>query len=132
MLNASLSFLSRGRTTTRQVCRVCHEIAELKTEGLCHECSWVKTQIHLRVRRQPSRPIPSDSGDPSQLRPQCKRIGCLCVACNRRILDLHPFRPADPDQAHAREIHLHPRCHDLWLEAIGVVVAEPPPSPTTE
>jgi hypothetical protein len=121
MLNASLSFLNRGKT--KQVCRICREITELKTEGLCADCAWVKAQIQLRFHQQP--PRPSDNGDSSKQEEECKRSGCLCAACNRRILDLHPFRPSDPAQAHTREIHFHPRCHKLWLEAVGGLDARP-------
>ena len=42
----SLSFLNRR--TVRQVCRVCHEIAELKTERLCAVCVRIKAQIRSR------------------------------------------------------------------------------------
>ena len=42
----SLSFLHRR--TVRQVCRVCHEIAELKTERLCAVCVRIKAQIRSR------------------------------------------------------------------------------------
>jgi hypothetical protein len=114
MLNASLSVLNRGKTTKR-VCRICHEIAELKTEGVCTECAWVKEQIRIRVPQQP--PRPSDAGDSSNQEQQCKRSDCLCAACRRRILDPHPFHSSKPAQVPGRDIHFHPRCHALWIEA---------------
>jgi len=42
----SLSFLNRGKV--KQVCRVCHEIAELKTDRLCAVCVRIKAQIRSR------------------------------------------------------------------------------------
>jgi hypothetical protein len=119
MLNASLGFLGRGAATkrVRQVCRICHEIAELKTEELCPDCVWVKAQIRLRIPQQP--PRPSTGGDSSKQDQQCKRSGCLCLACSRRILDPHPLHLSDPTRARGREIHLHPRCQALWLDTGG-------------
>ena len=105
-LNASLSFLNRNRGKTKQVCRICREIAELKTEGLCADCARVKAQIHLHITQQPA------DGDSSKKAQQCQRSGCLCAPCGRRIVDLHPFHPSE-----GREVHFHPRCHALWLEA---------------
>jgi hypothetical protein len=79
----SLSFLNRG--TVKQVCRVCHEIAELKTERLCADCTRIKAQIRLRfpdaVRRTIT--IPAEQ--------HCKRTGCSCAACDGRTLDAHPL-----------------------------------------
>ena len=43
----SLSFLNRG-TINKQVCRVCHGFAELKSERLCGDCTRIKAQIRLR------------------------------------------------------------------------------------
>jgi hypothetical protein len=111
MLNARLSFLNRGTTKPKHVCRICRELAELKTEGLCADCAHVKARIHLHITQQPT------DGDTGKQTQQCKRSGCLCAPCGRRILDLHPFRPSDPARTDGREIHFHPRCHALWLEA---------------
>ena len=113
-LNASLSFLNRNRGKTKQVCRICREIAELKTEGLCAECARVKAQIHLHITQQPA---DGDSGKQAQ---QCKRSGCLCAPCGRRILDPHPFQPSDPARVGGREIHFHPRCHFCHRSGIGI------------
>ena len=44
--NISLRFLNRR--TNRQVCRVSHELAELKTERLRAVCAHIKSQISLR------------------------------------------------------------------------------------
>ena len=38
MPSVSLSFLNR-KTVNKQVCRICREFAELKTERLCAVCS---------------------------------------------------------------------------------------------
>jgi hypothetical protein len=109
----SLSFLNR-RTINKQVCRVCHERAELKTERLCANCARIKAQIGLRfpdaIRRTIT--IPAEQ--------QCKRPGCLCAACDGRTLDPHPLYLFDLARADRREIHFHPRCHELWLEAAGL------------
>ena len=112
MPNVNLSFLNRRKI--RQVCRVCHEIAELKAERLCAECAWIKAQIRLRFPDavRGTLAIPAEQ--------QCKRSGCLCAACGGRTLDLHPRYPSDPARADRREIHFHPRCHELWLEAAGL------------
>ena len=108
----SLSFLNRGKV--KQVCRVCHGIAELKTERLCANCARIKAQIGLRfpdaIRRTIT--IPAEQ--------QCKRPGCLCAACDGRTLDPHPLYLFDLARADRREIHFHPRCHELWLEAAGL------------
>jgi len=117
-LNARLSFLNRDKTV-KQVCRICREIAELKTEGLCADCAHVKAQIHLHITQQPA------DGDSSKQAQQCKRSDCLCAPCGRRILDPHPFQPSNPARVGGREIHFHPRCHALWLEAAGGSDARP-------
>jgi len=106
-LNAGLSLLSRGRTA-KQVCRVCHENAELRTEGLCAVCDHLKTRIYLHITRQPA------DGDSRRQVQRCPRSGCRCAPCGQRILDPHPLQPR-PD---GREIHFHSRCHTLWLEAV--------------
>jgi len=99
----NLSFLNR-RAINKQVCRVCHELTELKTERLCAAC----TQIRARLRL--------DLGDVARMaysEHQCKRSGCFCSACGGRTLDAHPFYSLEPTR---RELHFHPRCHELWLE----------------
>ena len=112
MASVSLSF--RSRRTVRQVCRICHEIAELKTERLCADCARIKAQIRLRFPEavRGTMAIPTEQ--------QCKRSGCSCAACDGRTLDPHPLYPSDPARAVRREIHFHPRCHELWLEAAGL------------
>jgi hypothetical protein len=111
MLNAALSFLNRGMEKPKQICRVCRELAEIRREGLCADCAHVKARIHLRITQRPA------DGDTSQPTQECKRSGCVCPPCGRRIFDPHPFRPPDPAWTDCREIHFHPRCHELWLEA---------------
>jgi hypothetical protein len=113
-LNAGLSLLNRGRIT-RQACRVCHENAELKTEGLCAVCAHLKARIHLHITRRPA------DGDSKIQAKQCTRSGCPCAPCGQRILDPHPFQPG----AGGREIHFHPRCHALWLEVVRGSDASP-------
>jgi hypothetical protein len=110
--NISLSFLNR-RTINKQVCRVCHELAELKTERLCAVCAQIKAQIRSHFPDAVRRSMTTSAE-------QCKRSGCLCSTCGVRTLDPHPFYPSDPARADRREIHLHPRCHELWLEAAGL------------
>ena len=112
MPNVSLSFLNRR--TIKQVCRICHELAELKTERLCARCVWIKSQIRLRFPDA----VRGTTGIPAEQ--SCRRSGCLCAACGVRTLDAHPLYPSDPARADRREIHLHQRCHELWLEiALG-------------
>jgi hypothetical protein len=112
----SLSFLNRR--TVRQVCRVCHEIAELKTERLCAVCVRIKAQIRSRfpdaVRGTMAIPVE-----------QCTRAGCSCAACGVRTLDPHPFYPSASAPTDRRAIHFHPRCHELWIEAVTGSVARP-------
>jgi hypothetical protein len=109
----SLSFLNR-RTIKKQVCRVCHGFAELKSERLCGDCTRIKAQIRSRF----SDAVRGTMAIPAEQ--QCKRSGCSCAACDRRTLDLHPLYLFDLARADRREIHLHPRCHELWLEAAGL------------
>jgi hypothetical protein len=106
----SLSFLNRGKV--KQVCRICHEIAELKTEGLCAPCVWIKSKITSRFAEavRGTIAIPAEQ--------HCKRSGCSCAACDGRTLDPHPLYQFDLARADRREIHFHPRCHELWLEAV--------------
>ena len=115
MPNVSLSFLNKRKV--KQVCRVCHELAELKTERLCAVCTQIKAQIRVRFPDsvRGTMAIPAEQ--------QCKRSGCLCTACGVRTLDAHPLYPSDPARADRREIHFHPRCHDLWLEAVTGLAA---------
>jgi len=47
MLNAALSFLNRGTEKPKQICRICRDLAEIRTEGLCTDCAHVKARIHL-------------------------------------------------------------------------------------
>jgi hypothetical protein len=115
-----LSFLSNRKL--KAVCRVCHEITELKAERLCARCVWVKSKISLRFAKavHGTMAIPAE-----QL---CKRPGCLCAACDVRTLDPHPLYIFDLARADRREIHFHPRCRDLWLETVNgpTSSAEPP------
>jgi hypothetical protein len=104
----SLSFLNR-RTINKQVCRVCHEFTELKMERLCADCTRIKAQLHSRFPHA-TRVMANSHEQP------CKRLSCLCSGCDGRTLDLHPFYPVGPTR---RELHFHPRCHELWLEIGG-------------
>lgn len=110
MPNVSLRFLNKR--TNRQVCRVCHELAELRMESLCAVCAHIKSQISLRFAEA----VDGTIAIPAEQ--QCKRSGCSCAACDTRTLDVHPLYLFDLAQADRREIHLHPRCHELWLEAV--------------
>jgi len=109
-----LSFLNRR--AERHACRICREIAELKTERLCAVCARIKVQIRSRF------PEAARGGMPT-LAQQCKRSACPCEACGVRTLDAHPFYPSDPRRPDRREVHLHPRCHELWVETVTGVVA---------
>lgn len=113
----SLSFLNRGKV--KQVCRVCHGLAELKTERLCADCSRIKGQILLRFADavRGTITVPAEQ--------QCKRSGCSCAACDGRTLDAHSLYLFDLARADRREIHFHPRCHELWVEAVTGLVARP-------
>jgi hypothetical protein len=115
--NIRLSFLNRR--TNRQVCRVCHELAELKTERLCAVCAHIKSQISSRFAEA----VGGTIAIPAEQ--QCKRSGCSCAACDTRTLDLHPLYLFDLARADRREIHLHPRCHELWLEAVKGLTSGP-------
>ena len=111
MPTISLSFLNKRKL--KQVCRVCHGFAELKSEQLCAECARIKSQTSLRFAEavRGTIAIPAEQ--------QCKRPDCSCAACDGRTLDLHPFYLFDLARAERREIHFHPRCHELWLEAVN-------------
>lgn len=115
----SLSFLNRGKV--KQVCRVCHEIAELKTDRLCAVCVRIKAQIRSRYPDavRGTMTIPPE---------QCTRAGCSCDACGVRTLDPHPFYPSASARVDRRAIHFHPRCHELWIEAVTGLVTHQDPS----
>ena len=117
MASVSLSFLNRGKV--KQVCRICRENAELKTERLCADCGRIKAQIRLRFADAVRGTVATPA---KQL---CKRSGCSCTACDGRTLDPHPFYLFELARAERREIHFHPRCHELWLEAVTGLVARP-------
>ena len=110
--NVSLSFLTRR--ALKQVCRVCHELAELKPDRLCPVCTHIKAKIQSRFAEAIRRTI----AIPAQQ--YCKRSGCTCAACDTRTLDPHPLYVFELARAGRREVHLHPRCHELWLEAAGL------------
>lgn len=120
MPTVSLSFLSRGKV--KQVCRVCQEIAELKTERLCPRCVWIKSRISMRFAEA----IRGTIAIPAQQ--HCKSYGCVCAACDTRTLDPHPYYQFDLARANRREIHFHPRCHELWLEAVNGPRKDPEPA----
>lgn len=103
-----LSSLKTGNVV-KEVCRVCRETTEVKTNGLCPDCARIKAQIRLRFPDAARRTM-ATSGE-------CERTGCLCAACSRGTIGGHPFYRSNPTQAD-RETHLHPRCHELWLEAV--------------
>ena len=67
--NVSLRFLNRR--ANRQICRVCHELAELKTERLCAVCTHIKSQISLRFAEA----VGGTISIPAEQ--QCKRSGCV-------------------------------------------------------
>jgi hypothetical protein len=98
MLNATLDFFNRDKTTqVKEVCRICRELAQLETERLCADCALIKARMRWHIRQQPA------DGDPKQ-ELHCKRLGCLCPPCGRRIFDLHPFHSSDPAGAQGREV----------------------------
>src|SRR5438876_10514967 len=95
----SLSFLNRR--TVRQVCRVCHEIAELKTERLCAVCIRIKAQIRSRfpdaVRGTMTIPVE-----------QCTRAGGSCAWWGVRTLEPHTFYPSAPAPTVRPAVPFHP------------------------
>jgi hypothetical protein len=95
----------------KEACRVCRETAALETEGLCPDCARIKAQIRLRFPDAVRRTMATSA--------ECPRFGCLCAACSRGTIDHHLIYPADPTRADRRGIHLHPRCHELLLEAVN-------------
>src|SRR5438128_9895789 len=104
----SLSFLNRGKV--KQVCRVCHEIAELKTDRLCAVCVRIKAQIRSRFPDavRGTMTIPAV---------QWTRAACSCDACGVRTLDAHPIYPSASARVDRRTIHFAPRCHEFCIEA---------------
>ena len=117
MATVSLSFLYRRKI--KQVCRVCHGVAELRSERLCGDCTRIKAQVSLRF----SEAVRGTIAIPAEQR--CERSGCSCAACDARTLDPHPLYLFDLARADRREIHFHPRCHELWLEAVTRLDARP-------
>ena len=111
MPTISLRFLNRGKV--KQVCRICHELGEIKTERLCVQCVRIKSQISMRFAEavRGAVAIPAEQ--------HCERPSCLCAACDGRTLDPHPLYLFDLARADRREIHFHPRCHELWREAVN-------------
>jgi len=101
----NLSFLNR-KTINKQVCRICQEVTELKAERLCPECTRIKAQLRSGLP-EAVRMMTSSDGH------QCKRSGCVCSACGGKTLDAHPFYRSESAR---RELHFHPRCHELGLE----------------
>lgn len=117
MPTVSLSFLNRGKV--KQVCRICRELGEIKTERLCAQCVRIKSQISVRFTEA----VRGTIAIPAEL--QCERLGCSCAACDARTLDTHPLYLFNLARADRREIHFHPRCHELWLEAVNGVSSGP-------
>ena len=111
MPTVSLSFLNRG--TVKQVCRICRELGEIKTERLCADCVRIKSQITVRFAEAVRGTIAIPDAQ------RCERLGCLCAACDVGTLGSHPLYLFDLTRADRREIHFHPRCHELWLEIGG-------------
>lgn len=120
MPTVSLRFLNRGRV--KEVCRVCHELTEIKAERLCAHCVWIKSQISARFAGA----VRGAVAIPAQQ--QCDRYGCSCAACDGRTLAAHPLYVFDLARADRREIHFHPRCHELWLEAVNRASSSPEPA----
>jgi hypothetical protein len=106
-----LSFLNRG--TIKQVCRVCRELAEIKAERLCAHCVWIKSQLSGRFAEA----LRGTIAIPAQQ--HCQRHGCSCAACDGITLAPHPLYLFELARSDRREIHFHPRCHELWLEAVN-------------
>jgi hypothetical protein len=73
---------------------------------------WIKSQISARFAEA----IRGTIAIPAQQ--HCKSLGCSCAACDGRTLDPHPRYQFDLARSDRREIHFHPRCHELWLEAV--------------
>jgi hypothetical protein len=103
-----LTSLKTGNVV-KEVCRVCRETAVLETEGLCPDCARIKAQIRLR--------FPGAVRQTMATSAECPEFGCLCAACSRPTIGHHPLYLSAPTDR--RGIHLHPRCHRLWLEAVN-------------
>jgi len=108
-----LSFLNPNRGTIKQICRVCRERAEIKAEQLCTHCVWIKSQLSARFAEA----VHGAIAIPRQQ--HCERYGCSCAACDGKTLAPHPLYVFDLGGSNRREIHFHPRCHDLWLEVVN-------------
>ena len=117
MPTASLSFLNRRKV--KQVCRICREIGDLKNERLCAPCVRIKSQISARFAEA----VRGTITIPAQQ--ECERVGCSCAACDGKTLDTHRLYRFNLAGADRREIHFHPRCHDLWLEAVNGANSSP-------
>src|SRR5262249_34347191 len=104
-----LSSLRTGKIV-KEVCRVCRENAELKTEGLCPDCARIKAHIRLCFPDAVRRTMATSA--------ECGRTGCLCAACSTRPFRPPPLSLSISARADRRKIHFHPRCHKLGLEAV--------------
>lgn len=122
MPSVRLSFLNLNRGTIKQICRICHERAEIKAEQLCAHCVWIKSQLSARFAQAVRGAIAIPSPQ------QCDRYGCACAACDGKTLAPHPLYRFDLGGSDRREIHFHPRCHDLWLEAVNRPRSGPEPA----
>jgi hypothetical protein len=110
-----VSLRLRAKQNTKGTCRVCREIAELRTERLCSDCVRVKAQIRARIPRHlPKYGAPVEDASTGEQR--CTRSGCKCGACDERTLGPHPIQPFNLARDSKRETHFHPRCHELWRE----------------
>jgi hypothetical protein len=113
MFKVTLSLRAKGNA--KGTCRVCREIAELRTERLCGDCARVKALIRARIPRHLPKYI-SSADETSPQKQHCMRSGCKCGACDERTLGPHPIQACNPARDPKRETHFHPRCHELWLE----------------
>ena len=115
MFNVNLRLLTKAKV--KGTCRICREIAELKTERMCGDCARVKAQIRTRIPQH--LPKYSSSDEDASTQPPCTRSGCKCGACDARTLGPHPRQPSTSVSGLKRETHFHPRCHELWREVTG-------------
>src|SRR5262245_40814692 len=109
VLTVSLSF--RNRRTINNNWRTSVLSLSRQARGrLGRPVSRIKSQISLRFADAVlgAIAIPAEQ--------HCERLGCSCAACDVRTLDSHPLYRFDLARGDQREIHLHPRCHELWLE----------------
>jgi hypothetical protein len=104
-----LNSLKPGKIV-KEVCRVCRENAELQTERLCPDCARIKAHVRMRFPDAVRRTMVTSA--------ECGRTGCLCAACSRGTFTPHPRYLSDSARADHRELHFHPRCHELWLEVL--------------